>query len=155
MRYRGRVIVSKVDEFGTKIKNLKAWIKENPKALYFDSYTEWEVWKYIKDSNIDYIYQPKLELFGSVQTMEFEKPRQTKKAKEEKRNKRLVKTVTQKPIGYTPDFHLPDFDLYIEVKGFADDVFKLRWKLFKLEGYSGFIVYSLDEFIELYKQLQK
>ncbi len=88
-----------------------------------------------------------------MKTEEFEMPRQTKKAKEEKRNKREIKDVVQKPIGYTPDFYLPEFDLYIEVKGFADDVFKLRWKLFKLKGYDGFIVYSLEEFKQLYKQL--
>ena len=152
-RYRGRVVVRKVDEFGEKILNLKGWIKKNPGALYFDSYPEWEVWDYLTQSNITFIYQPKLDLFSSIATKEFEKPRQTKKAKEEKRTKREIKSITQKPIGYTPDFYLNDFDLYIEVKGFADDVFKLRWKLFKLKGYNGYIVYSLSEFKQLYKEL--
>ena len=154
MRYRGRVVVHKVDEFGNKIKNLKVWISKNPDSLYFDSTPEWEVWKYLVDSDINYDYQPKLNLFSAIKTKEFEKPRQTKKAKIEKRNKREIKDVTQKAIGYTPDFYLPDFDLYIEVKGFADDVFKLRWKLFKLKGYNGYIVYSLSEFKQLYKELE-
>lgn len=152
-RYRGRVIVLKVDEFGEKIKNLKTWKSKNPNSIYFDSTPEWEVWKYIVDSNINYVYQPKLKLFDDTPTQEFNMPRQTEKAKEEKRTSREIKDVMQKPIGYTPDFYLPDFDLYIEVKGFADDVFKLRWKLFKLKGYDGFIVYSLSEFKQLYKQL--
>jgi len=154
MRYRGRVVVHKVDEFGVKIKNLKSWKTKNPNSTYFDSIPEWAVWKYIVESGINYVYQPKLDLFPTIKTTEFEKPRQTKKAKEEKRNKRAVKTVVQKAIGYTPDFYLPDFDLYIEVKGFADEVFKLRWKLFKLKGYDGFIVYSLEEFKQLYKELE-
>ncbi len=152
-RYRGRVVVYKVDEYGTKIKNLKSWKIKNPSSIYFDSTPEWEVWQYLMESNISHKYQPKLNLLPSISTREFEMPRQTKKAKKEKRNNREIKDIVQKPIGYTPDFYLPDLDLYIEVKGFADDVFKLRWKLFKLQGYDGFIVYSLDEFIELYKQL--
>ncbi len=152
-RYRGRVVVRKVDEFGEKIKNLASWKKKNPNSLYFDSYPEWEVWKYIVDSDINHTYQPQLSLFSGTLTQEFNKPVQTKKAKEEKRNKREVKDVKQQPIGYTPDFYLKDLDIYIEVKGFADDVFKLRWKLFKLKGYDGFIVYSLEEFKQLYKQL--
>ncbi len=155
MRYKGRVVVSKVDEEGNKIKILKTWIKNNPGKIYFDSIPEWEVWDYLRESDIDFTYQPKLDLFSSVVTQEFEKPRQTVKAKKEKRNKREIKKITQKPIGYTPDFYLKDFDLYIEVKGWADDVFKLRWKLFKLKGYDGFIVYSLDEFKQLYKHLRE
>ena len=153
MRYRGRVRVLKVDEDGNKIKNLKIWIGNNPDKLYFDSTPEWAVWDYLTKSKIDFIYQPKLNLFPTTKTQEFEKPRQTAKAKKEKRNTREIKYITQKPIGYTPDFYLCDFDVYIEVKGFADEVFKLRWKLFKLKGYEGFVVYSLEEFKQLYKQL--
>jgi len=153
-RYRGRVIISKVDKLGNKIKNLKSWKVKNPKALYFDSIPEWEVWDYLVKSNINHIYQPEVQLFSTITTQEFERPRQTKKAKQEKRNKRTIRDITQKPIKYTPDFYLEDYDLYIEVKGFADDVFKLRWKLFKLKGYDGFIVYSLEEFKQLYEQLQ-
>ena len=40
MRYKGRVFVAKVDEEGNKIKNLKKWIQDNPKKLYFDSTPE-------------------------------------------------------------------------------------------------------------------
>lgn len=152
-RYAGRVIVKKVDKHGEQIKSFKSWRKKNPEAPYFDSYPEWEVWDYITSNNIDYEYQPKLQLFDSITTSEFKQPRQTKKAKQEKRNKREIKEVKQEAIGYTPDFYLPDHDLYIEVKGWADEVFKLRWKLFKLKGYDGYIVYSLDEFKQLYKQL--
>ncbi len=155
MRYRGRVIISKVNSKGEKIKNLKLWLKSHPKELYFDSYVEWEVWNYLTEIDAEFKYQPKVDLFDEVKTQEFEKPRQTKKAKKEKRNKRVVKDIVQRPIGYTPDYYLDDFGVYIEVKGFADDVFKLRWKLFKLKGYKGFIVYSLNEFKELYKLLQK
>ncbi len=154
MRYRGRVKVLKVDSNGNKIKNLKKWLKANPGELYFDSTPEWEVWKYLKESKIDFTNQPKLNLQPSIATQEFEMPRQTAKAKEEKRNKREIKTISQREINYTPDYYLKEFDTYIEVKGFADEVFKLRWKLFKLKGYQGFIVYSLKEFKELYAKLE-
>jgi len=149
-RYRGRVIISKVDEFGDKIKNLKEWVIKNPNSIHFDSYVEWEVWNYIQEEDIPHLYQPKIDLFPSISTQEFEQPRQTKNSND---TKRKIKTVMQRSIGYTPDFYLPNFDTYVEVKGFAEDVFKLRWKLFKLKGYKGFIVYSLDEFKQLYKQL--
>lgn len=154
-RYQGRVIVSKVDEDGNRIRDLKSWIQKNPKKLYFDSYPEWEVWNYINKQGINHKYQVTLQLFDSITTQEFKQPRQTKKAKEEKRNLREIKPIKQEAISYTPDFYLPDFAVYVEVKGFADEVFKLRWKLFKLKGHKGFVVYSLDEFKKLYKQLQE
>ena len=154
-RYRGRVIVAKVDEEGNKIRDFKSWIVKNPDKLYFDSYPEWEVWNYIVNSHIEHEYQSTILLFDGITTQEFKQPRQTKKAKENGLKDREVKTVKQESISYTPDFYLPEFDTYVEVKGFADEVFKLRWKLFKLKGYKGFLVYSLEEFKRLYKQLKK
>jgi len=152
-RYRGRVKISKVDSNGNRIKNLKTWLKKNPGEIYFDSYSEYEVWKYLEASNIAHTKQPELKLFDGMITEEFIKPIQTKKAKKEGRTEREIKSHKQRSIKYTPDYYLPDFDTYIEVKGYADDVFKLRWKLFKLSGYKGFVVYSLEEFKSLYKQL--
>jgi hypothetical protein len=154
-RYAGRVVVNKVDENGVAIKNLKSWIKNNPGKRYFDSKLEWEVWEYLKDSGISFKTQITLKLFDSVNTEEFQKPRQTAKARKEKRNKREIKSISQQEIHYTPDYYLPEFDVYIEIKGYADEVFKLRWKLFKLKGYKGYIVYSLEEFKLLYKELTR
>ncbi len=154
-RYAGRVIVHKVDTQGKTIKNYSAWRKKHPKAQVFDSKVEWEVWDYLRTADIAFESQPSLELFGSITTTEFVKPRQTKKAKKEKRNKRTIKTTVQKPIKYTPDYYLSEFDVYIEVKGYADELFKMRWKLFKIAGYDGYVVYSLEEFKELYEQLKE
>jgi len=94
-RYAGRVIVSKVDKNGDKIKNYKTWRKQHPNEQVFDSKVEWEVWRYLMDSDIAFDSQPSIELFSSLVTTEFIKPRQTKKAKKEKRNKRAIKTITQ------------------------------------------------------------
>ena len=154
-RAMGRVIVKKVDVNGKTITNLAKWKVSHPNDEYFDSKVEWEVWKYIEKHGIPHKKQVTLPLFPGVKTQEFQQPRQTKKAKKEGRKTREIKDVSQKPISYTPDYYLPEFDTYIEVKGYADDVFKIRWKLFKLKGYKGFIVYSVEEFDELYRTLRK
>ena len=155
-KYQGRVIISKVDAKGNKIKgNLATWIKNNPGRLYFDSYPEWEVWDYLKkQTKLEYKMQVTLELFSGISTEEYQAPRRTKKAIAEGRTQKEIKEIKQHNIEYTPDFYLPDYGIYIEVKGYADELFKLRWKLFKLKGYKGFIVYSLDEFKELLKLLE-
>lgn len=153
-RSLGRVIVKKVDINGKKIANLLKWKVSNPGAVYFDSKVEWEVWKYMASAGIPHSTQVTLNLYSSVVIQEFQQPRQTRKAKKAGDSGRLIKDVTQRSINYTPDYYLPDYDTYIEVKGYADELFKLRWKLFKLKGYKGFIVYSVEEFKELYKQLQ-
>ena len=140
-RYQGRVIVKKVGEDGKQITgSLTDWKAKNPGKLTFDSMPEYQVWKYITDSGLKYEYQPNIELFDKVATKEFEKGE--------------IKDVNQRKIGYTPDFYLPDYDCYIEVKGYADELFKLRWKLFKLKAYTGFIVYSLEEAVELLELLK-
>ena len=154
MRARGRVIVSKVDASGVKIKNFKLWRAAHLTSPYFDSKVEWSVWDYMNTAGIAHTAQPSLNLYPTVATEEFQLPRQTKKAKKEGRNTRDIKKVVQQSINYTPDYYLPEFDTYIEVKGYADELFKMRWKLFKLGGHKGFIVYSVDEFKELYSQLK-
>lgn len=140
-RYKGRVIVLKVDNKGVRIKGkLRDWIDKHPDTIYFDSMTEYLVWKYIKTIKLKYIYKPKLKLFDGMKTKEF-------------KNNKVVE-YAQRSISYTPEFYLPAYKAYIEVKGYADDVFKLRWKLFKLNGYDGYIVYSLVDFKTLIKELK-
>ena len=141
-RYRGRVIVKKVDETGKKIPNLAAWRLKHPDAKTFDSRTEWSVWNYYKKhvKNITLIEQTQLLLFDSIQTTEFIKGK--------------ITPTTVRNIKYTPDFYIPEYHVFIEVKGYADPLFKLRWKLFKNKGYTGYIVYSLDEFKLLLNELE-
>ena len=56
----------------------------------------------------------------------------TERDKGLKRKVRNKKHTLQRVI-YTPDFYLPDYDLYVEVKGVAyfNDLFKLRLRLFR------------------------
>ena len=154
-RSLGRVLVLKVDKKGDKIKSFKTWRKKHPKEIFFDSYPEWEVWNYLRGTKIKHVFHPKsIELLPAIKTKEFKHPRRTKKAIREGRTNPEIKEVTQRKMEYTPDYYLLDFDVYIEVKGYADEQFKMRWKLFKAKGYIGYIVYSLNEFKELLKQLK-
>lgn len=140
-RYSGRVVISKVDSKGKKIKNLKEWLEKHPGELHFDSALEYHVWDYLKDSDTKYETKKEILLFDSCDTLEF-------------KDNKIVK-VKQRPMKFTPDYYLPDYDTYIEVKGFAEEAFKLRWKLFKLAGYKGFLVYSLEDFIAVLKLLEE
>jgi len=156
MRYAGRVKVNKVDSNGKKIPNLKKWLKSNPGGRFWDSKVEWEVWNYLmkEEPYVEFTEQVTLQLFDSVKTSEFTAPRKTKKAIKEGRTAKEIKNTVQHGIKYTPDFYLPKYDVYIEVKGYADELFKLRWKLFKIKGYTGYIVYSVSEFKELLEKLK-
>lgn len=49
---------------------------------------------------------------------------------------------------YTPDFYLPEFDCYIEIKGWKTDIFKNKLKLFKK------IYKNINYHILEFKQLQ-
>ncbi len=153
----GRPVIKKVDTNGKQITNLVKWKLKHPGERFFDSKTEYQVWYYLENDrpDIEYTEQVTLKLFDSCSVEEFSAPRQTKKAKAEGRTAKDIKAGTQANIKYTPDFYLPEYDLYIEVKGWADELFKMRWKLFKLKGYKGFIVYSLDEFEQLIEKLEK
>ena len=141
-RYNGRVIVSKVDANGKKIKEkLSVWIAKHPGEMYFDSLLEQEVWEYLSDNKIKHETKKEILLFDSCSTTEF-------------KDGKICK-VKQRPMKFTPDYYLPDYDTYIEVKGFAEEAFKMRWKLFKLAGYTGYLVYSLKEFVEVLKLLKE
>lgn len=141
-RTRGRVIIAKVDQQGKRIKGkLADWIKTHPSEMYFDSMPEYEVWDYMQTNSMEYESKTELILFDTCDTKEF-------------KNDKLA-SVKQRNIKYTPDYYLPEYDTYIEVKGYADELFKMRWKLFKLSGYTGYIVYSLKDFVAVLKLLKK
>lgn len=149
-RYAGRVVISKVDKTGKKIKgSLATWIKSHPGELYFDSLPEWEVWDYMITNGMTFEQEHQLTLFDSMATTEFV-PADAKKKTSAK-----IAIKKQLPIRYTPDYYLPEYDTYIEVKGYADELFKMRWKLFKLKGYKGYLVYNLQDFIAVLKLLKK
>ena len=69
--------------------------------------------------------------------------------------KRLVrnKKHTLQRVIYTPDFYLPKYDLFVEVKGFGffNDLFKLRLRLFRhfYPNKKLWIVQHHEEFLKL------
>lgn len=141
-RYNGRVVVAKVDSKGQRIKGkLSAWIDKHPAEVYFDSMPEYETWEYMMSHKINHVYHKELVLFDTFDTTEFKDGK--------------IVDAKQRSIKYTPDYYLPEYDVYIEVKGYADDLFKLRWKLFKLKGYNGYLVYDIKDFIAVLKLLEK
>jgi hypothetical protein len=138
----GRYRVAKVDSKGKKIiGKLADWTKKHPDEEYFDSMTEYEVWDYMQDHDIKHETKKEIVLFEGCETTEF-------------KDNKIVKT-KQRPMKFTPDYYLPEYDTYIEVKGFAEEAFKMRWKLFKLAGYTGYMVYSVKDFIAVLKLLKK
>jgi hypothetical protein len=123
--------VKKVDERGVVIKSYKKWRANNPNKLSFDSKLEWEIWVLLKKEKINFTIQPNVVLIDAVKTHELVKTK--------------IKFITQRPITYTPDYYLTDYNIYIEVKGWPTPAFRLRWKLFKVKGYCGFIVSSKND----------
>jgi hypothetical protein len=67
-----------------------------------------------------------------------------------------------RPITYTPDFVDPDGKFIIETKGYANESFPLRWKLFKKhlkDNDHRYVLFmprnkkQVDEIVEIIKQL--
>ena len=130
--------VNKVDSKGKVIKgSLKKWLASHKGELYFDSVQEWQCWKYLKDEKIKFELQPEIELFPNKKVNTFKDGD--------------IKTMVQRKMVYTPDFLLKigKQKIYVEYKGYADPEFKMRWKLFKNTDHIGYIVYSVEDFIDL------
>jgi len=89
----------------------------------------------LRYKGVNYYHEP---VRWEYETKEFELiPQEIWLDKTERDNsvKRIVrnKKHTLQRVIYTPDFYLPDYDLLCEVKGkqFFDDLFRLRYRLFK------------------------
>lgn len=59
---------------------------------------------------------------------------------------------TLQRVIYTPDFYLPEYDLFIETKGFQfdDDLFRLRFRLFK-HKYPNIKIWKITSHEDFYK----
>lgn len=82
------------------------------------------------------------------------------RVEKDKTLKKLVrnKKHTLQRVIYTPDFYLPDYDLYVEIKGrqFDDDVFRLRLRVFRhfYPGKAVWIVRHHEEFDKIDEVLE-
>jgi hypothetical protein len=162
-RYLGRVKVNKVDSKGRKITNLKEWIKKNPNQIYFDSSLEYICYEYIQSlkSKIKFKFHPDksvfLEGFESDIFVPAHTAKKNVKSKNIKKGDKIPACIKKQKIlgaSYTADFVLYDGkkEYFIETKGFADDAFKLRFKLFKNtlnKNQHAYVVKSLKELKDL------
>lgn len=162
-RYLGRVKVNKVDSSGKKITNLKKWIKLHPGQLYFDSNLEYICHKYIQSlkPKIAFKFHPDkvtfLKGFHADTFVPAYTAKKDVKSKKIKKGDKILASIKKQKIqdaSYTSDFILYDGikEYYIETKGFADDAFKLRFKLFRNElnkNQHAYVVKSLKEFKDL------
>ena len=110
-RYRSR----------SKVKNAK---KSSYKGLDFKSNLELHCYKKLEAAKIDVKYEE--ETFTIFQALVYPLACYEGTAK-----KLYNKGSKIRPITYTPDFVDPNGKWIIEVKGFANDVFPLKWKMFK------------------------
>lgn len=104
----------------SKIRNAKKHIYD---GIEFDSGLEVTCYKELKANNISFEYNPKSFLLVEAFHTEI---------REYKFNKKGIITYNSKgnyrSINYTPDFVGDNWIL--ETKGFANEIFPMRWKLF-------------------------
>ena len=120
----GRSVIKCVDVNGKQIKNLKLWKKGHPSALFFESKFEWEAWKLLKASGLDFTHHPaSREVMPAIKRISLSKGA-TKK----------LFMASVRPISYTTDFSVDCDDgttVFIETKGFFHPDARLRYKLFQ------------------------
>tara|TARA_R100000152_G_C6761847_1_gene186039 strand:+ start:1068 stop:1532 length:465 start_codon:yes stop_codon:yes gene_type:complete len=105
-----------------KIKNATA---KTYKGIKFRSKLEVFTYKQLEAAKIKSMYEKNTYtlLPGFYPIMDSYEPSKG----EYKNNTKKVRAIT-----YTPDFVDPDGKWIIEVKGYANDVFPIKWKLFKV-----------------------
>lgn len=127
-----------------KIKNAK---KHTYKDIVFDSGLELFCYKELEKTGIDFIYQP--EPFILLPKFECNFTNYEVKGRIYRdSNKKIIKNTkafiecplaTVRQIAYTTDFMAVDRSWIIETKGYSNESFPLRWKMFKyLLNYTGF-----------------
>lgn len=117
-----------------KVKNAKTHEYDGVK---FKSGLELFAYKTLKENDIPFTYQPDKTVLLASFKINFDcyedigKIYRDDSKKIIKSTKRFDKVDTVREISYTPDFACPDGSWIMETKGFANDSFPLRWKMFK------------------------
>lgn len=93
-------------------------------GIQFQSMLEGYAYKKLKEAGVPFEYEQKA--FTLVDGFTQNTP-----SWETKRGKFAPRTEKVRPITYKPDFTCPDLTWVIEVKGRANELFPMRWKLFK------------------------
>jgi len=136
----------------TKVKNAK---KSTYKGLDFKSNLELHCYKKLETAKIEVKYEE--ETFTIFPATIYPQ------ACYEGTSKKLYNKGSKiRPITYTPDFVDPKGKFIIETKGYANESFPLRWKLFKKhlkDNNHHYVLFmprnkkQVDEVVELIKQL--
>lgn len=112
---------------GTSIVRSK---KKKPEynGITFDSNLEVVMYKLLESSDISFEYTPKS--FTLIEGFLFDNDSYERRmnGKDEFKNRGHSKV---RPMTYKPDFIVGDEDFIVEVKGWANETFPIRWKLFK------------------------
>tara|TARA_Y100000401_G_scaffold117581_1_gene127358 strand:+ start:918 stop:1361 length:444 start_codon:yes stop_codon:yes gene_type:complete len=105
-----------------KVRNATAKVY---KGIKFRSKLELFTYRKLEDAGIDALYEKKKYVLQ-------EGFRYSATVYEPHKTKGYIPTTTKiRDITYTPDFVDPHGRWIIEVKGFANDVFPIKWKMFK------------------------
>tara|TARA_Y100000356_G_scaffold114843_1_gene103590 strand:- start:159 stop:599 length:441 start_codon:yes stop_codon:yes gene_type:complete len=136
----------------TKVKNVK---KPTFDGIKFQSKLEMHCYKKLKEEKIPIEYEGTTFTIFPATVYPL--------ACYEGTTKRLYNKGSKiRPITYTPDFVDPDGKFIIETKGYANESFPLRWKLFKKhlkDTKQQYVLFmprnksQVDEVVELIKQL--
>ena len=142
----------KKKKYRSKVKNAK---KSSYKGLDFKSNLELHCYKKLEEAKVPVKYEKKT--FTIFPAMVYPL------ACYEGTTKKLYNKGSKiRPITYTPDFVDPKGKFIIETKGYANESFPLRWKLFKKhlkENNHHYVLFmprnkkQVDEVVELIKQL--
>ena len=119
-------------------KKVRNAISSVYKGIKFRSKLELFTYQQLEQAGIKSLYEQKK--FVSMEGFRF--PNRT--VEPHKTKGYIDTTVKIRDITYTPDFVDPNDKWIIEVKGFANDVFPLKWKLFKnhlMENSLGYVLF--------------
>ena len=121
-------------KYNKKVKNAKEWKFDN---ILFKSGLELFCYKQLSGEGIPCLYEPSsFELIPALR-IDFQcyesigKIYRDDKKKITNSTKRFDLVPTTRGISYTPDFIDPNGRWIIETKGYSNDSFPLRWKLYK------------------------
>ena len=130
-----------------KIKNAS---KCSYDGVNFSSKLEMFCYKQLKEAGIDFIYQPEtIELIPSFELNfkcyeDIGRIVRDENKKVKYSTKRFDLTNKVRSISYTPDFSCCNGLYIIETKGFSNDAFPMRWKLYKQHlmntGFTGILM---------------
>ncbi len=113
----------------TKNKKVRNAVSKVYKGIKFRSKLELFTYKKLEEAGIKSLYEKKKYVL--MEGFRFEQESIEPSNKRSTKGEYINNSDKVRDITYTPDFVDPNGKWIIEVKGFANDVFPLKWKLFK------------------------